>query len=178
MRACVGVYMRKRSTAGMSNNIDPGVLDDDTDSIRYVQVYIEFRRIGEIDTMNEKYHADFSIESKWIERQELVGDEYDPRRDWNPKLFIENLLSDPKEIINYKYIKQNDGNHVVVEKRFVRGQFWERLELKNFPFDVQELSITLSSRLSKNEVKLVADQQRKSMVTSAATRTFQDQQKW
>lgn len=59
-----------------------------------------------------------------------------------------------------------------------KGVFWERLELENFPIDVQELSISLSSRLSGNEVKLVSDPDRISYVNFDAVNTFTDQQKW
>ncbi len=45
--------------------------------IRHVQVIIEFSRIGEIDTMNEKYTAEFYIEAKWIEKKSF--DVYDPK---------------------------------------------------------------------------------------------------
>ena len=56
--------------------------------------------------------------------------------------------------------------------------FWERLELHNFPVDVQELSITLATRRSSNEVKLVSDPFRISYIALDASNTFIDQQKW
>ena len=52
--------------------------------LKNVQVVIEFTRIGEIDTMNEKYQAEVIIESKWVEKREMTS--YDPDVDWNPKV--------------------------------------------------------------------------------------------
>ena len=52
--------------------------------LKNVQVVIEFTRIGEIDTMNEKYQAEVIIESKWVEKREMTT--YDPDVDWNPKV--------------------------------------------------------------------------------------------
>ena len=57
------------------------------------------------------------------------------------------------------------------------GQFWERLELHNFPVDVQELSITLASKRSFSEVKIVSDPNRISYIDLDASNTFIDQQK-
>jgi hypothetical protein len=50
--------------------------------------------------------------------------------------------------------------------------------LQNFPFDIQELSITLSSKLVKNQIKLVSNPKRFSFVKANAVNTFIDQQKW
>lgn len=61
---------------------------------------------------------------------------------------------------------------------FLKGVFWERLELQNFPVDVQELSVTLTTKLDPNELKLVADPQRTCNIHSDASYTFSDQQKW
>ena len=68
--------------------------------IKIVQVAIEFVRIGEIDTLNEKYNAEIFIEAKWIANEHIVG-EYNPERHWNPLLYIENALLEPKEKIKY-----------------------------------------------------------------------------
>ncbi len=45
----------------------------------FVEVYIEFLRIGEIDTLNEKYNAEINIECKWIEKDYHIN-EYDPKK--------------------------------------------------------------------------------------------------
>ena len=51
------------------------------DILRYVQVAVAFVRIGEIDSMNEKFTAEIYVEAKWIENEEIV--EYDPKIYWN-----------------------------------------------------------------------------------------------
>lgn len=56
--------------------------------------------------------------------------------------------------------------------------FWERLELFNFPVDIQELSVILASRLGPHEVKLVPEPDRLSFMNLNALNTFIDQQKW
>lgn len=61
---------------------------------------------------------------------------------------------------------------------YLLGYFWERLELHHFPIDLQELSISVISKLSSNEVKLISDDKRLSFVNMDAANTFIDQQKW
>lgn len=96
-------------------------------NMRNVEIYIEFVRIGEIDTMNEKYQAEFYIEARWIE-PENVFDAYNPNYHWNPKLFVENLLVENKMQINYEVKNTSNGNFVVIEKMNIKGVFWEKLE--------------------------------------------------
>lgn len=56
--------------------------------------------------------------------------------------------------------------------------FWERLELHKFPIDVQELSVSITSKLTSNELKIVADPQKLSYINFDAGNTFTEQQKW
>jgi len=61
--------------------------------------------MGEIDTMNEHFNAEMFIESKWIQTENIT--EYSPQSHWNPKLYIENAINEPKEKI--KYLVQTIG---------------------------------------------------------------------
>lgn len=142
---------------------------------RLVWVRIEFITFGEVDTMNERYHAEVKIRSKWYDDGEI--DEYDSTRHWNPKLYIENAMPDVKEEFKYTVTKIGD-KVMVIETRKAKGWFWERIELQNFPLDVQELSITLASKYKPTKVKLVTDLLKPSCIHPEAPRTFRDQQKW
>ena len=59
---------------------------------------------------------------------------------WNPKLYIENSLGDPKEQIRYRLLYNDKGEAFITEKRVIKGTFMENLELDDFPFDVQVLN--------------------------------------
>jgi hypothetical protein len=61
----------------------------------------------------------------------------------------------------------------VIEIRKIRGVFYERLELYDFPMDMQELSVTLTSKLSVDEVELTEN---KVEPCSVNTAEFLDQQ--
>ena len=104
---------------------------DDNPDFKYVQLLVEISKIGEIDTLNERYQAEFYIEAKWIGENDIV--EYDPKRHWNPKLYVENTYQEPKETLKYDVSRDKNNNTIVTEVRHIKGLFWERLELQNFP---------------------------------------------
>jgi hypothetical protein len=56
---------------------------------------MNFVRIGEIDTMGEKYSAEVQIESKWSDFNPQIV-EYRPKEHWNPELYIQNILTELK----------------------------------------------------------------------------------
>lgn len=142
---------------------------------RTVEVAIQFLTIGEVDTTSEKYQAEVMIRSRWLDDEDIGA--YDKTKHWYPKLFIENALHDLKEEVTYE-TERIDDKTMVTEIRISRGSFWERMELQNFPIDIQELTITLASKCKQTEVKLISDTSRISNITTETLNTFRDQQKW
>ena len=151
-----------------------------------VQVRVEFLNLGTIDTMNEKYEAEVKIISRWEDKKSDFGDkkvfklEKDKKFEyWHPDLFIENALSD-------KYVEEKTytikslyyGVSEVTETRIAKGFFWERIELNEFPLDVQELHITVASKLKSKEVKIIKDMNKHSKMRHETKVTFRDQQKF
>ena len=151
--------------------------DENNSSCKTVFVRIEFLNFGEIDTMNEKFYAEVRIRSRWTHSGEKI-DKFDKDKHWHPKLFIQNALSDKyQEEKNYVVKQMDDDQIIVTEVRSVKGYFWERLELNNFPLDVQALHVTVASKLKPKHVKIVADLKPCS-IHSEAKNTFRDQQKF
>lgn len=87
---------------------------------KLVWVRIEFCGIGDIDTVNEKYQAEVKIKSKWYDEGDI--EEYDKKKHWYPKLFIENALDNVKEEITYDITKVDD-KCMIVETRIAKGNF-------------------------------------------------------
>ena len=67
------------------------------------------------------------------------------------------------------------GGSVIVERRRISGQFWQTLDLKSFPADVQHLTITLTTPKQANEINIV---HRKDKASSINTKCFVDSQCW
>jgi hypothetical protein len=167
-----------------------------SNSNRATKVYVRlmFLRIGEIDTLNEKYQAQLTIESRWpVDLDKLSSTlTYDEQKrltygksvslinysesNWHPQLYVENALGDLKEQIRYSAkIYKTDNQIYICEHRDAKGLFWEKLELQHFPCDVQDLSISIASMLYDDKAILIADPYHSSGINREA---FVDQQEW
>ncbi|CAH8489540.1 unnamed protein product [Schistosoma haematobium] len=145
-----------------------------------VQIRVVFLKIGEIDTLKEIYHADAFIQAKWREpRLDGKTDEnlrkIDLQRCWNPLILIDNILSESKEQ-HWIITERNEHDEIfIVERRRLRGVFLETLELNDFPLDVQDLTITLTSERPESEVELIPDKHEPCRIN---LQTLVDQQEW
>ena len=165
--------------------------------VRQVQIRVIFLRVGEIDTLNEKFFAEILVESKWEEPN--LSHEFDLSSDslqlyneekelsntskyWNPKIYIENALNDPKQTVHHKIKKEvikPSNDHAeenkpqfkfwLYEYRKIKGHFFEKLELNYFPLDVQDLGIIVTTFRSNKEVFLVHNKKKPSIVNSNLT---------
>ncbi|TGZ62796.1 hypothetical protein CRM22_007218 [Opisthorchis felineus] len=145
-----------------------------------VEVRVVFLKIGEIDTLKEIYHADAFIQAKWREprldgKSEEELRKIDLQRCWNPLILIDNILNESKDQ-HWINTHTGDNNEIyIVERRRLRGIFLETLELNDFPLDVQDLTITLTSERPDTEVALVPD---KNELCAINVQTLVDQQEW
>ncbi|ESO92651.1 hypothetical protein LOTGIDRAFT_162572 [Lottia gigantea] len=145
------------------------------------QVFLRvvFLKIGEINTLKEKYAADVFLQARWQlppgHQKPTRLTDYNKDSVWNPQLIIENVLGDSREDI-WRYAEPSaDGKLSIYECRRVKGVFIENLELQHFPFDTQELSLTISSELSELEVELLEEAEELSSVNK---QSFVDEQEW
>lgn len=89
------------------------------DVLRVVKVLFQFCRIGEIDTINEKFQAEIYIECTWIDKH--VKSDYNPKTHWNPDVYIENGINLTHDIA-YRLVKLNDNLTEITETRYVKGE--------------------------------------------------------
>ncbi|CAF1559086.1 unnamed protein product, partial [Didymodactylos carnosus] len=59
-------------------------------------------------------------------------------------------------------INHRNGNSAceVTESHKIRGVFWEKMELYHFPVDAQELSISITTTKSVEEIKIIPNQEK------------------
>lgn len=161
---------RKRSSSSSRSKKDPRVK---------VEIVVQFFKVGEIDTLKEQFNADVVVKAKWreptLDGQQTTADTIDFARLWSPKLYIENSLGDPKEQIRHRIIYNEKGEAFIYEKRVAKGTFMENLELDDFPFDVQDLTITVASELPISECELIEDKDEHHVVNR---QSFVDEQEW
>lgn len=142
-----------------------------------VQIYIVFLKVGEIDNVKERFQADAYIESIWDDNTveaKHYNNNFDPKFYWNPDLYIENSLGNLNQSIKYRTEKTEKGIKVV-EMRTIKGSFWEKLELWEFPLDIQDLSITVTSARNKDEVIIDLHKDKECVIN---TEEFRMQQEW
>ena len=97
-----------------------------------VQIFLIFLRIGEIDNIKERFQADAYIEASWEDNTVDTTLGYDPHQYWKPEIHIENALGNLTQDIRYK-VERNGDRTKIFEMRNIKGFFWERLELWDFP---------------------------------------------
>jgi hypothetical protein len=146
---------------------------------RRVVAHVTFLKLGEINTLKEQFDADVLVRVTWREPalDNYKGDVADVDWDkyWSPKIYVDNACGEPKLVIA-KFLQFNDAGHAtVMERRRIKGTFMETLELWEFPFDVQDLSITLMSDLPATEVELVEDPEE---IHKIYKQSFIDEQEW
>ncbi|KAK4473971.1 hypothetical protein MN116_002637 [Schistosoma mekongi] len=145
-----------------------------------VEVRVVFLKIGEIDTLKELYYADAFLQAKWREpkldghtAEELSITELEQY--WNPLLYIDNILSETKDTQWVMAVRSENGEVYLMERRRIKGVFLETLELNDFPLDVQDLTITVTTERPDTEVDIIPDQVEMSAIN---IQTFVDQQEW
>ncbi len=108
---------------------------------------LQFIQIGEVDTVNERFQAIIELEAKWEDNK--IPDnslnkifQSTDWKEWDPKIFIENSLYDKNNIEEITFFATKISNTIqVTETRIIKGSFWEKMELNDFPFDIQGLVI-------------------------------------
>lgn len=105
------VVLRKRSDeSSTSIEIKPIISQtNDNGLIRKpieIRVRCIFSRVGGIDTLNERYTAEFFFEASWYDEDEKIGSKYDPQLGhFNPQLVVLNNLGDSlKHEVSYMLI--------------------------------------------------------------------------
>jgi hypothetical protein len=131
----------------------------DQSTLRDVFVHVSFTKIHDIDTINQRFQAELLIESRWLHENQslkLNSDDLSSSKiEWTPEICIENAVNESKEEVSYKIYKDSKSQLIASEIRRVKGVFHENLELHNFPLDIQDLTICVSTKKTSRKVNLI-----------------------
>lgn len=145
---------------------------------RKVFVKVNFLKVTDIDTIKEVFHADVFVQVRWREPTLDNSKETknaDVSKYWNPKIVISNASPGAKHR-TWRSIKMGVGGEAfITEKHRISGVFAENLELHDFPFDVQDLSIVVSSEMDEDDIEIVEDDHEVSAVNVVC---FVDDTEW
>ena len=91
---------------------------------RNVTLFIGFDRIGDIDTMNETYKAVVTIEATWDDSKKIEN--YNPEKDWNPELYVENILQQTEKTVSYnvQYISDTKTSRVTETQKIKGNKYY------------------------------------------------------
>ncbi|KAH3838170.1 gamma-aminobutyric acid receptor subunit gamma-3-like [Dreissena polymorpha] len=142
-----------------------------------VFVTVVYLKIGDIDTIKENFEAEVFIQAKWREPllDHIEKKVTNFKHFWNPELIMQNTLDEPKARVWHEVHLTDMGEAYILERRKIKGKFNETMELNNFPFDIQGISVVISSELSTSRVKLVENNEDLSYINVDC---FSDSQEW
>ncbi|ESN99605.1 hypothetical protein HELRODRAFT_176770 [Helobdella robusta] len=144
-----------------------------------VRVKVNFMKIGVIDTIRDRYHADVMVQTKWREPKfdeyALSLDQANLESCWNPHVTIWNGVEDLQYETTIFLELDSDQRAWICERKRTRGQFFEFMELRKFPFDEQDLTVMVVSDRSEAELEFLQDCNQKSAVNPD---TFSAAQEW
>ncbi|ESN99604.1 hypothetical protein HELRODRAFT_176769 [Helobdella robusta] len=146
-----------------------------------VTVYVKvlFLKIGVIDTIHDRYTAEIMVQTKWretsLDGSKIPPGEIDLGSYWNPKVAISNGIGDLKYTTTNFVEFDQIGRAWVYERRRTNGQFFEFMELNKFPFDGQDLTVTITSERVDSELEFIQDDSGESAVNAEA---FSAAQEW
>ncbi|CAD5114966.1 DgyrCDS3996 [Dimorphilus gyrociliatus] len=156
------------------------ILQEEREESIQVQVRCVFVRINDIDTISQKYSADVFIQAQWAEAN-LAGysqnelDRLNWKRQWHPRIKVTNVLGDLERSDEWTVAKAGSEYAVCSQRMRLKGDFKENLELRDFPVDVQELSIHVTSEHPASKVKLIKDA---FILSSCDVSEFGDSHEW
>ena len=116
--------------------------------------YQMFKIIEVLDTKNE-FKCDFLLYQKWIaseENDKNDGDELDGECTWHPHLKFRNAIDvDMQYERAWVHHHDSNGDAVIWKYQRYQGNFYQSFNLKNYPFDAQDLCIVVDSALQTYE---------------------------
>ncbi|XP_070176801.1 gamma-aminobutyric acid receptor subunit rho-2-like [Littorina saxatilis] len=147
-----------------------------------VELKCTFLKINDIDTLSQQFEAEVYIQAKWEEVAfvSMSEEELDllTHEDlWSPYLIISNAAGEFDHERRSFVVRYEEGYEApVVSFRWrFKGLFREPLELAHFPFDVQDLTVDVSTERCVDEIKMKQDQH---ALSAVSTRAFQDSHEW
>ncbi|XP_041367944.1 acetylcholine-gated ion channel acc-4-like isoform X2 [Gigantopelta aegis] len=148
-----------------------------------VEVKCTFQKIGDVDTVTQEFEAEGFIQSKWEEPlldhiQEKNIQSFDANKFWDPQLVILNVIGDLYQDHKSYTVRLHEPGYdhaLIIQFWRFKGKFQEYFELEHFPFDVQDLTIQLSSDRRTEQIHIIEDEQELSAVN---INMFLDCQEW
>ncbi|MBF0502048.1 MAG: hypothetical protein HQM09_18050 [Candidatus Riflebacteria bacterium] len=136
-----------------------------------VAISLYLNQLGKINDQNESFEAVFDLQQRWrdprlkfdpiengSDRRMFINEKAEAqlKKMWSPGLQIRNLSGKPTRV---EYALFLNANGSICYRQRVRGAIEAKFRMRPFPFDVQDLPITIvSPEYTINDIALVQDQ--------------------
>ncbi|XP_064653033.1 cys-loop ligand-gated ion channel-like isoform X2 [Lineus longissimus] len=148
-----------------------------------VETRVVYTKIVDVDTVEQHFKAEVFLQARWEEPALDTRTNADLAKIhsldnlWDPRVTITNIVGRPDDDDTWIVVTREECYNypVITMRRRVKGFFSETLELKDFPLDVQELTLQIVSKRSNDEVELIEDRYR---ISAVNTTNFLDQDEW
>lgn len=143
-----------------------------------VTIRVLFLKIASIDTLHDRFSADVVIHTRWREpafdAAKKSTEDVDWSQYWDPKLSVDNVIGEAKANVSNHLSYDKNGRAIVLQSIKIGGMFYEAMDLNQFPFDSQDLTVSIVSDLETNEVEFVEDLQERSGINVGAFKAGQE----
>jgi hypothetical protein len=152
-------------------------LSDNDYEFRTVEIRLIILKLGNISSKENTFSCEAFMEASWLDKSSNNDQSKSTKNDfkpyWTPNLYIKNLVSHQTQEIWYDFKETHLGLKISEKRRF-KGDFSQTFDLRTFPFDQQELSISISTYHNSNNIKLVHNKEKLSLIElSSFTQTHE-----
>jgi hypothetical protein len=164
----------------LTSRFDKSKFSSNDGEFRTVEIRLIILALGNISTKDNTFSCEAFMEASWLEKlsnlsnnDESIKFKNDSKPQWTPNLYIKNLVSHQTQEIWYDFKETHSGVKVSEKRRF-KGDFSQTFDLRNFPFDQQELFINISTYHNLSSIKLVQNKEKLSLIElSSFTQTHE-----
>ena len=145
----------------------------------HVKVYVRMSiiRVGEIDAVRQEFHCEFYMRLRWeevgLKKSSIDKEKIDWDSMWNPSYYFINAVNIEDHERN-RSIRSGNPPQFILQCRII-GTFKEVLKIDKFPFDYQDLSLTLTSKCHADKMTFVKDPE---VEDNICTEYFYPKQEW
>mmetsp|Transcript_1182 Transcript_1182/g.1852 ORF Transcript_1182/g.1852 Transcript_1182/m.1852 type:complete len:465 (-) Transcript_1182:44-1438(-) len=125
---------------------------------RKVYVRVNLYDLPEIDTMQQSFLLNFYYEACWVAKIDSKGNVLEKDLDFDPKIGFGNMVGEPLAQSPWRCVEYNycgTGHTMVCLRCKLTSKFMAQVRLRRFPFDVQDIVVSLRSDVPEGECTLL-----------------------
>eukprot|EP01084_Bolivina_argentea_P143499 251958_1 len=123
-------------------------------------------QLATIDTATQTYGGKFRLEKEWIATKKDINNYAANKAEYKPEYYA-SVEANNDVVQEYEYARFNGGNNICLRKSRINGLYYNfqsletrgsltsQFDVKNYPFDIQDLSFVFSTEMLVDEIIIV-----------------------